>query len=310
MTDFFKEVPDLGSAAPVVRVTPRQSRAVTLRAHLLSPLVHGAFGAPVGNATLIRRYAISSLPGMPRVPAVSGNALRGVLRREVFGDLFARADLGPGHLPGSQWDRLYAALANGGHLEGSESTYRPEAVAELRAAIPPLSVFGGALYSWMLPGRMSVGILWPRCQETVAAKILKDVPGERPAPAEDLVEEVSHVRHVDRAMQDPEVSGVTPMPTTMETLVTGTVLESSIRFSPHATAVERGAVLYGCLRLVTVGGKSGSGLSSIRVEVVGEHEEDVEAYRAWLDSLPIRDLLTNLAEALETKKGKKGKSVS
>lgn len=266
-----------------------------------SPVSHGAFGESAGNATLCRRMAVVSLPGMPRVPCVSGNALRGTLRRLVMRDLFARAGVSRETLEGAAWDRLYAALANGGHLEGSEAKVDPTRIRELRESLPPLSVFGAALYSWMLPGHMQVGILWPRCRETLEAGLVSDAGrGGGGVSAEDLVEEITHVRHVDREHQDPEVSGVTPMPTTLEVICAGAVLEGEIRFAAHATAIERGAVCYALGLLRAIGGKSGSGLGW--VDVAAPDPDESTAYLGWLASTPdlgarLRDLAAELAPA-------------
>lgn len=267
-----------------------------------SPLVHGAFGEHAGNATLCRRMAVVSVPGMPRVPVVSGNALRGVLRRIVFRDLFARAELDRTKLHAGQWDRLYAALANGGHLEASEKGVDPEAIRALREELPPLSVFGAALYSWLLPGHMSVGILWPQCRETLEAGLVSDAgKGAGGIGAEDLVEEITLCRHVDREEQEPEVSGVTPMPTTVEAISAGAVLEGEIRFARHATEVERGVICYGLRRLSALGGKGGAGFG--RVDVSDPDPDESGAYEDWLSSAPIRPALKALAESMgETKK--------
>jgi len=246
----------------------------------LAPLSHSSFGPSSGNEILIRRMSLVSASGMPRIPCVSGNALRGKLRRLVMRDLLERVRLSRETLPSPGWDRLYAALANGGHLEGSETRVDPEERRQLRADLPPLSLFGAALYSYLLPGHVNVGILWPRCRETLAAGVVSEAPG---LDAEDLVDEVSHVRHVDRDEQSPELSGVTPMPATWETLATGTVLESYVDFAPHATAVERGCFIHGLELLTHLGGKASVGWGRVTLEHDGDEEEHA-LYREWLGS--------------------------
>ena len=260
----------------------------------MAPLAHGSFGESAGNTTLIRRMAIVSLPGMPRVPVVSGNALRGVLRRLVMRDLFEAAGASRVTV-GEGWDRLYASMANGGHLDGSESTVNPDRIRELRAACPPLSVFGAALYSSFLTGHMTVGFLWPHCQETVAAGLVEERPGAVYLPAEDLVEEVSHVRHVDREEQDPAVSGVTPMPTTVEVLATGTVLESEITFARHATEIEQQVVAHGLLLLQTLGGQAAKGLGVVALDTPPGPTEEYLAWRYEHAAASIEAVRTLLA---------------
>lgn len=264
------------------------------------PVTHGAFGESAGNATLCRRMPIVSLPGMPLVPCVSGNALRGTMRRLVMRELLARAGASRATLGGSIWDRLYAALCNGGHLDGSETRVDPDAIRKLREDLPPLSVFGAALYSWMMPGHMSVGILWPVCRETVQAGL---VDGVSDVAAEDLVVEVSHCRHVEREHQDPEVSGVTPMPTTVEALAPGCVLESRIDFADHASDIERAVVAHAASKLSAIGGKHGSGFGAVALAC---EAGDPAPYRKWLDQCgDLAERVRRLAVTLAPQKREK-----
>lgn len=260
-----------------------------------SPIVHAGFGAPVGNAVLVRRLRLPSLPGSPRVACVSGNALRGICRRILMRELLGAAGVTRESLPGAAWDRLYGAIVNGGHLDNSETVMRPDAIRELRTSLPPLSVLGAALYSWMLPGHVSFGILWPRCVETIRAGVV--MAGDEDVRAEDLVDEVSQVRHVDREHQDPQVSGVTPMPVTMEAIAPGTVLESRLLFADHASDLERSAIGHALASVTCLGGKSGSGFGRVRL---ASPPPDPQPYREWLaghvDSA--RDALVRLASGL------------
>jgi hypothetical protein len=112
------------------------------------------------------------------------------------------------------------------------------------------------------------------------------------------VEEVSLVRHVDRTEQDPEVSGVTPMPTTIETLATGTVLWAKLVFSPGCTPQERGCILHGLDLLNSLGAKASAGFGEVCVARAGVDSTDLDAYRTWLTVAPIREALTKLSEKL------------
>jgi hypothetical protein len=281
---------------------------VLIQLRLTSPLSHGAFDAgDIGNASPIRRMPIVSLPGQPEIPALSGNAIRGRVRRLLMRDLLDRAGLSSATMPSPQWQRLYAAVANGGHLEGSETTTDPARIKSLRAALPPVSLFGSAFYTWMLAGRVSVGIGWPVCRETVQAGIVR---GDAAEPfAEELVHETSHARHIDREEHDPAVSGVTPMPTTLEVIGTGARLVSDVRFDRAATVLERSAFACGLAMLSDLGGKGGAGLGRVEVSVL-EDAADPAPYAAWLDAGiadgSIAAVLRDLAESI-TRKAKKGK---
>jgi hypothetical protein len=218
------------------------------------------------------------------------------MRRIVFRNLFDCASISREVLPGRQWDRLYAALANGGHLDSAERTVSPAALRDLRASLPPLSLFGAALYSYMLPGKMRVGWAWPVCRETIAAGLVQGISEDA---AEALVGETSTCRHVDREQQEPEQSGVTPMPVTIETLSTGAVLESEIWLSSSCSPIEAGCAAWAIGQISHVGGKSGAGLGHVRVQI--QDGPDPAVYEAWIATAgptTARDALFSLAAAL------------
>jgi hypothetical protein len=233
-----------------------------------SLITHGAFGARAGNAVPVRRVA-GGLRG-ETIPAISGNALRGLSRRIVFRELFSRQNLTRESLDG--FDRLYAALANGGHLEASDQNANPDTMRALRDCIP-LSVFGAALFKMMLEGRLSVGWAWPRCQER----------GTGDRAAESLISETTQTRHVDREEHEPKETGVTPMPVTYETFNVGTVFDSEWLFMSEPTDLEIGCAVWAASQIVHVGGKAAAGMG--RVGVV--HDGDTalaQAFDAWMNT--------------------------
>lgn len=276
---------------------------ITIR--LLAPLAHGSFDTgDAGNLVQVRRVPVLLGGEKVFVPAVSGNALRGRMRRVVFRDLLRVCGIGRDDTAPGEWDALYAALCNGGHLDSSEQTVKPDRIRQIRDAVPALSVFGAALRSWMLPGRCSVGICWPVCAETAAAGL---VTGESTVIAEDLVHEYGSVRHVDRDRQDPELSGVTPMPVLSEALVAGTVLQSRIRFEPEATLVERAAVAFALDGVASLGAKSSSGLGD--VDVI--HNNNASDYLRWREesaagsAVVLREMAAAMAGGRSKKKAGK-----
>jgi hypothetical protein len=249
---------------------------IEARFTLLSPLSHSAFGADAGNAVPLRRMPLVGLPGAPTVPCVSGNALRGTLRRSLMRELLRVCEIGP---DAEGWDRIYAALANGGTIEAAEKRIDPERTRTLRGAVPALSVLGAALYSWLLAGHVRVGICWPVCRETIEARV---VPAETDAPmAGELETEYTAVRLPEAEHQVVDVTGVGPMPVTIEVLAAGTRLVSRLDFAAHAPALERAAIAHGLAGLQYLGGKSGSGLGRVETVLSGE-DADPAPYRAWL----------------------------
>lgn len=271
--------------------------------HLLAPMAHGDPGAETGNVTRHRRIPIVGPDGYPLpIPALSAGALRGVVRRALWREVFDTVELSREDLPAPQWDRLYAALANGGHIEKAQTTIRPDEIRARRAALPVLSLLGAALYGSHMAGRAKVTNAWLDCRETTAA----NVPGcESDTPMGALMADESRVRHIDREEQDSEVSGVTPMPTTVETVVCGA------RFVGRCTVpapLEASAWAHGLDLVTHMGGKSGQGFGEVRIT----HDGDGSTYLAWLaeHTDDLRVYLVSLASELAkgAKKAKKPKA--
>jgi len=149
---------------------------------------------------------------------------------------------------------------------------------------------------YLLPGRVRFGFVWPVCQETVEARIVVAEAGPLPS-AGDLVTEVGLTRHADKDLQSPDVTGVTPMPVTIEAIATGTELRQTIRFASDATDLERSCIAVGLDSLDALGGKQAAGMGV--VEMI--HNGDSQVYLDWLDSMSGKDLrgrLTDLAGGL------------
>ena len=279
---------------------------ITLTA--LSPLSHGAFsdGSSGGNAMAFRREPILTEDGLRRVPVISGNAVRGVMRRNIMRELLDRSGVTRASMDAALegksmrgWDRLYAALAQGGTIEEMEKVVSPSEIRERRAALPPLSLFGAALYSSLLSGQMSIGFAWPVCRETVAAGIVvTDIPEVELQRADDLISDTGLVRHVNREEADTLESGVTPMPYTIEVLATGTELQSSINLTPQVTEIEFSCLCHAIKSLRFIGGKSATGFGEVRVS--SDVDLDDKLYLEWLDhrdenAAALYDLARNLA---------------
>jgi len=220
-----------------------------------------------------------------------------VVRRALWREIFDLVDLNRESMPDQKWDRLYAALANGGHIEKAETTVRPDAIRARRTAMPVLSLLGAALYGSHMAGRARVSNAWLDCAEATAAS----VPNcSSTVPMRELLADESRVRHVDREEQDPEVSGVTPMPTTVETVIAGAVFVGHAHIAP---LLEASAWAHGLDLIRHMGGKSGQGFG----EVLIEHDGDGAAYIAWLDEhqTALRAALVQLSEELGTSSSKK-----
>lgn len=128
----------------------------------LSSIAHA--GDTRGTVTLLRREKVSGPHGMVDVPVVSGNTLRGRLRR-LGEELLRDAVRYEGHLHPAAAHALRGggSLAKTGHepLSGSR-------LQQLRALVPQIGVFGAAGGGTIISGALSVGKVVPQLAETAA----------------------------------------------------------------------------------------------------------------------------------------------
>lgn len=254
---------------------------ITLKA--LSPLSHGDFsdGIDIGNAQAFRRIPMIRGANVYDIPVISGNALRGKIRRFLTRELVERFDLV--EALGKQFDKFYIAVANGGNLEKDlEVSVNTEKIRKLRADIPLVSVLGSALYKYMLPGMCNIGFAVPRCKELGTGEITLN----------EIVCDVGLTRHIDKTVA--EAGDAKPMPYTIEAIVPGVELDVTIEFAPQATQVERACVHHGLSLVRSIGGKNASGFGA--VEVTGIENDSL--YVDWLNAPETAERVLSFARAL------------
>ena len=109
----------------------------------------------------------------------------------------------------------------------------------------------------------------------------------------------------DTTVQDVEASGVGPMPTTVEVVITGARFVG--RIDCGSDALECSVMARGLSLMEAIGGKSGGGLGQVMVE----HDADGALWVTWMTAHreDLRATLLQLAERLggEAKKPKKAK---
>ncbi|MEM3480657.1 MAG: RAMP superfamily CRISPR-associated protein [Candidatus Korarchaeum sp.] len=126
------------------------------------PICHGG-DEKTGMETILRRLKFSTRRGLVEIPYISGNAIRGKLRRLVMRDFL--------ELVGYQVrnPRLYHALFAGGVLEEVEEGESGKVDLELRRRvrflIPPISLFGTSIGNQVFQGKLIVGHALPVCEE-------------------------------------------------------------------------------------------------------------------------------------------------
>lgn len=240
----------------------------------LSPIVHGEYsdGADIGNMMQFRRIPIQHNGRVYNVPVLSGNSTRGNIRRLIIRELVDR--FGLRDAMGKYFDKFYVAAANGGNLDKSmDVAVDTNRLREIRKLLPPLSVFGSALYKYMLSGVVNIGFAVPRCKEL----------GTGDNDLISLTADIGLTRHLDKEVADPQEAK--PMPYTVETVITGSVFDLDITFAPHATPVEIACIAHGLNLMSTVGGKSGSGFGRVDID-----PQDDSEYMSWLESITEDDI--------------------
>lgn len=250
---------------------------IKIAIRLKAPLSHGdpALSVDTGNFKALRKQAVA---GLGDVPILSGNAIRGVMRRLLMRHFLAAAGMTPeayADAPG-HWDRIYAALANGGTLVGAEKSVQTGMLRRLRAAVPPLSLLGSALYTYMLPGMLSVFDAYPRCQEVAEAGLCE--PSD--ASLADLYADCNHARHISPEI-DKAAADITPMPYSHEVLIPGVILDSAIKLDASATEIERDCAAWALARIDQLGGNCAKGMGLVEILPIGEIG-DPARYGAWV----------------------------
>lgn len=152
-----------------------------------SSIAHG--GQTRGTTTLLRRELIATPDGaLVHVPVISGNSLRGRLRR--VGEELLREVL---HYEGQLSPAAAHALRGGGALaKTSSEPLSGSRLATLRALVPQISVFGTAGGGTIIDGALDVGKITPHLAETTH---ITGVPSTRSAFSATQLEH--YTRHDD-----------------------------------------------------------------------------------------------------------------
>lgn len=131
---------------------------------VVSALIHGA-DEKLGTTVEFRREPMIYNGETEMIPVLSGNAIRGKLRRVAANDFLEKIGMEKGSIP----QKLYYMFFSGGSLEkGSKQDYiEIGSKRELRKMIPFLSLFGCSFKNQVMEGKMRVGKGIPVAKETV-----------------------------------------------------------------------------------------------------------------------------------------------
>lgn len=132
-----------------------------------TPIFHGG-NEKTGSVSLLNRIRFLTEDGTQDIPVISGNAIRGMLRRELFADFLRRVGY---EIDVSQkgGQRLYHALFTGGVLETIEEKSSGIIDIGLKKQIvrlmPPARLLGFSIGNQIIEGKLKVGMALPICNE-------------------------------------------------------------------------------------------------------------------------------------------------
>lgn len=237
---------------------------IPLKMTALAPISHNS-DERAGNTAFFRTMAIA-IPGgdTATVPVISGNSLRGQLRRFAVRRMLADLGAPQGALP----PPLYHFFFSGGSIAKGD-TKAPLAITAinaLRAELPIIGLFGGTWAGTILPSCLRVGWIWPVCIET------EHLTGEGGAPAAGLLTTAMFTRRDDGEAEvaDGEDDASAQMIFDVELLKAGAELRGFVEVE-RATEIEiafLSAVLGDWLANPRLGGQAARGMGGVRVEDV------------------------------------------
>ncbi len=225
----------------------------------MSPIHHGG-DEKTGSEVMIRRMKYLVDDEIMQVPVVSGNAIRGPLRRRAFSDLSRRIDYEP-------TIKMYHMLFAGGILEevGTGSGRIDLEMREsIRTMIPPLSLLGASILNQVISGKMQVGIATPVCSE-LNPYHPEHLQSDR--SFYELLDDSFQTRKDDLKQREADEQAVQMM-ITFETLAPGTKFEHSF------TLLDHDELEASCLRHMVdlwmqdphIGGRSATGFGQVKIE--------------------------------------------
>jgi hypothetical protein len=269
----------------------------------LSPIYHGG-NEKTGNVVLLNRLRFIADGKLVDVPVISGNQIRGRLRRLLARDFLERVGYAL-DLSQKKYQKLYHTLFAGGVLtegeEGKSGVVDLDLKAKLARYVVPIRLFGASYGNQMVEGRVLVGFALPICRE------LRDFTG--------VDSNVSFYQLITRAFQtrrdELRVGGSDEEDETVQMIVEYEVFAPGTQFF-HELVLETEeegyaldlSALYRAVRLWQeepyIGGKSSAGFGKLRIEYRWPDGASDQTYLDYVEKNrdEIHKVLDELAETL------------
>jgi len=252
----------------------------------LSPIHHGG-DEKTGSTPVLRSLThYDPIRGAHvRLPFISGNAIRGVLRRLLMRDLLDRVGLQ------QVSPALHHALFTGGILESTDEdaggaldlAFR----RTLRDAVPPVALLGTAAGNQLVPGVLRVEHAMPVCEEYRAYLPERLLSDPRAGQSVRTFTDVSFAtRRDDLREERAEDEQAHQMKIEFECFVSGTLFVHGYTLH-YATPIEASCLAY-LLELWAldpiIGGKGASGYGRLRLAYDLASLPPGADYASWLEA--------------------------
>jgi len=263
-----------------------------------SPICHLG-DEKTGSEALFRRLRFVVGDKEIEVPYVSGNEIRGKLRRMVFKDFFEQIGYGLKSL------KLYHSFFSGGVLETTAAEESGmldiEMRKKVRELVPPVSLLGCALGNQVFSGKLYIMHALPLCKEL--KEYLPDKYAELCNKSfYQLLDWSFHTRRAEVPRESKEEQAV-QMLYRFEVLIPGTQLYTEIR-ATDLTPVEQSCLA----RMIElwkeepfIGGRSSSGYGEVEINVDTSIKLDSKPYLEFLKKK--RNEIIGLIKELEESMG-------
>jgi len=271
----------------------------------LSPVFHGG-NEKTGSTVLLNRLKFIVDDKPIDVPIISGNGVRGRLRRLLTRDFLEKVGYQM-DLSQKSYQKLYHTLFAGGVLtsaeeESASGTIDLSLKSKLIKYVLPLRMFGASYSNQMIEGRILVGHMLPICKE------LKEYTG--------IDSDISFYQLITRAFQtrrdelrsgprEDEEDETVQMIIDYECFAPGTKFhhEFILTTSTESEALDL-STLYRAIELwkqaPTIGGKSSVGFGKLKIEYKWPKDTSDKPYLEFIEKNKdeISKVLDELREAL------------
>lgn len=255
----------------------------------LSPMTH--MSGTAGNEGVIAREPVITDRGLVWLPFLSGNALRHRCVREP-GMLWLIDFYG---LRGALDPDTLNFLIHGGNLTKSNARENTRRIAEMHRTWPLLRLLGASLPDQILAGSMDVWRGTLVCEENRAS--MPWLPDQQLYGAEKFIADYQYTRG-DAAKLGMDPAGTTASGSSNLMIYSGQCVQRGAMWShgfvlKHVTDVCLGALLWS-LRLWqmaggTVGGMAAKGHGRLRLEIVGDFDQEALCRRYVDYALDVKD---------------------